>query len=132
MQLSEDEIVQKYAKRCGLCNRNTLLPCEFEWTCVSCGFSLIKRKHEFSKTQREKINFINQLKYAEHKIICICVDVYKLYESNDYKKVFEVLSTLKNWKLKMNNILILKYKDKLKNPDFEQNQYSKLDMIVLD
>ena len=37
MQLSEDEIIQKYAKQCGLCGRNTFLPYEYEWTCVSCG-----------------------------------------------------------------------------------------------
>ena len=26
--LTEDEIIHKYAKRCGHCNRNTLLPYE--------------------------------------------------------------------------------------------------------
>ena len=28
--LSEDEIIQKYGKKCGHCNRNTLLPSEYE------------------------------------------------------------------------------------------------------
>ena len=51
MQLLAVEIKQKNAKRCGHCNRNTLLPYEYEWTCVSCGFNLIKRKHELSKFQ---------------------------------------------------------------------------------
>ena len=32
MELTEDEIIQKYAKNCGHCNRNTLLPYEYEWT----------------------------------------------------------------------------------------------------
>ena len=32
MELTEDEIIQKYGKRCGHCNRNTLLPYEYEWT----------------------------------------------------------------------------------------------------
>ena len=73
----------------------------------------------------KKINFMNQLKYAERKIFCICVDVYKIYEGDDYDKLFEVLSTLKNKKLKVNNILIEKYKDMLENPDFEKNQYSR-------
>ena len=61
---------------------------------------------------------------AEQKIFCICIDVYKIYEGDDYDKIFEVLSMLKNKKLKINNILIEKHKDMLKNPDFEQNKYS--------
>ena len=46
----------------------------------------IKRKHELSKIRFKKINFINRLKYAEHNFFCICVDVYKNYEGNDYDK----------------------------------------------
>ena len=44
----------------------------------------------------KKINFINRLKYAEHKIFCICVDVYQIFEGNDFDKIYEALSTLKN------------------------------------
>ena len=40
-------------------------------------------------------NFINRIKYAAHKNFCICVDVYKIYEGNDYDKIYEVLSILK-------------------------------------
>ena len=29
MELTEDEILQKYAKRCGPCTQNTLLPHDF-------------------------------------------------------------------------------------------------------
>ena len=118
MNLSEDEIIQKYSKNCGHCNRNILLPYDYEYTCFSCGFNVIKRKHELSKIQRKRINFINRLKYAEVKILSISVDVYKIYESNDYDKLFEVLSTLKNKKLKINNTIIEIYKDMLKNPNF--------------
>ena len=50
--------------------------------------------------------------------------LYRIYEGDDYYKIFEVLSTLKNKKLKINNILIENYTDMLKNPDFEQNKYS--------
>ena len=124
MNLSEDEIIEKYGKRCGHCNRNTLLPYEYEFICLSCGFNVIKRKHELSKVQRKKINFINRLKYAEVKIFAICVDVYKIYEGVDYNEIYKVLSTLKNKKLKINNTLIEIYIDMLKNPDFEQNKYS--------
>ena len=137
MNLSEDENIKKYAKHCGHCNRNTLLPYEYEWNCISCGFSLIERKHEPTKKQRKKINFINRLKYAELKTFCICVDVYKIYEGNDYDKLYEVLSTLK--KLKINHILIEKYKDRQKfliskkiNGQEQQKVYLKLDMTVID
>ena len=70
------------------------------------------------------MNFINILKYAEVKIFSICVDVYKFYEGDDYDKIYEVLSTLKNKKLKLNNILIVKNIDILENNNFEQNHYS--------
>ena len=73
MNLSEDEIIQKYAKRCGHCNRITLLPYEYEFTCFSCGFNVNKRKHELSNScYSEKKIFINRLKYAEVKIFSMC------------------------------------------------------------
>ena len=124
MELSEDQIIEKYAKKCLHCNRNTLLPYEYEFTCFSCGYNVNKRKHELSKIQRKKINFINRLKYAEQKIFCICIDVSKIYEGIEYDELYKVLSTLKNKKLKLNNILIENYKDMMKNPNFEQNNYS--------
>ena len=123
--LSEDQIIEKYAKRCGICKRNTLLPYEYEFTCFSCGYNVNKRKHELSRIQRKKINFINRLKYAEVIIFSICVDLYKVYDGDDYDEIIKVLSTLKNKKLKINNILIENYKDMIKNPDFEQNYWSR-------
>ena len=95
MELSEDEVIKKYGKNCGHCNRNTLLPYEYEFTFFSYGYNVIKRKHQLSKTQGKKINFINRLKYAELKIFRICVDVCKIYEGSDYDRLYEVLSTLK-------------------------------------
>ena len=95
MNLSEDEITQKYAKNCGHCNRNTLLPYEYEWSCFSCNYVVSKRKKELSRIQRKKINFINRLKYAEQKIFCICIDVYKIYEGDGYDEIYKILSTLK-------------------------------------
>ena len=78
MELTEDEIVQKYGKQCGHRNRNTLLTNEYEHTCFSCGYNVKKRKKELSKIQRKKINLINRLKYAEQKLFCICIDFYKI------------------------------------------------------
>ena len=120
-----DEIIQKYGKNCGHCNRNTFFPYEYEFTCFSCGYNVNKRKYELSKIQRKKINFINRLKYADQKFFCICIDVYKIYEGDDYDEIYKVLSTLKNKKLKINNILIEKYKDMVKNPEFEQDYWSR-------
>ena len=124
MNLSEDEIIQKDAKNCGHCNRITLLPYEYEFTCIACGYNVNKRKHELSKIQRKKISFINRLKYAESKIFSICVGLYKIDEGDDYDEIYKVLSILKNKKLKINNTLIVIYKDMLKNPNFEQNKNS--------
>ena len=104
--MSEDEIIQKFAKRCGHCNLNTLLPYEYEFSFIVCGYNVNKRKHELSKIQRKKTNFMNRLKYAEVKIFSICIDVYRIYDGDDYDKIYEFLSTLKNKKLKMNNALI--------------------------
>ena len=109
MELTEDEIIKNYAKQCRHCNRNTLLPYEYERTCISCNYNVSKRKYELSKIQRKKINFINRLKYSEIAIFSKCVSVYKIYEGDVYDKLFEILSTLKNKKLKINNTLIEKY-----------------------
>ena len=125
MELNEDLIIEKYGKQCGHCNGNTLLPYEYEWTCFSCGYNVNKRKHELSKIQRKKINFINRLKYAEVKIFCTCIDSYKIFEGDDYEEIYKILSTLKSKKLKINNTIIEIYKDMLKNPDFEQNCWSR-------
>ena len=65
------------------------------------------------------------MKYAEHKILCNCIDVSEISEGNEFDRRYEVLSTLKNKKIKMNNMLIEKYKDMLEKPDFEQDYWSK-------
>ena len=62
MELTEDEIIENYGKHCGHCNRNTFLPYEYEFTCIVCGYTVNKRKHELSKIQRKKINFMSRLK----------------------------------------------------------------------
>ena len=54
MELKEDEVIQKYGKKCSHCNRKMLLPYEFEWSCFGCGYNVIKKKHELTKFQRKK------------------------------------------------------------------------------
>ena len=99
MELTEDEIIEKYVKQCRHCRRNTLLPYEYEWTCFSCGFNVNKLKNELSKIQQKKINFINRFKHAEVKIFSICVNLYQIYEGDDYDEIYKVLSTLKKIKI---------------------------------
>ena len=77
-----------------------LPPYEYEWTCFGCGYNVIKRKHELFYIRRKEINFINRFKYAEHKMFCFYKEVYKIHEGNDFDKIFEDLSKLKNKKLK--------------------------------
>ena len=62
MEITEDQKFEKYGNHCGHCNRNTLLPYEYEFTCFSCAFNVSKRKHELSRIQRKKINFYQQNK----------------------------------------------------------------------
>ena len=95
MELTEDEIIQKYAKNCGHCNRNTLLPYDYEFICIACGYNVTKRKHELSKIQRKRLILINRLKYAEQKIFSLCIDVYKIYKGDDFYEIYKVLFTLK-------------------------------------
>ena len=67
-----------------------------------------------SVKNNENFFFIKTLSYAEQKVFCICVDVYKIYEVNVYDKIYNILSTLKGKKLNINNVLIEKYEDLLK------------------
>ena len=86
MELTEDEIIQKDAKQRGHCSRNTFLPYQYEWSCFSCNYNVIKQKHDLSKIQRKNMSFVNRLKYVEHKIFCLCIEVYKIYEGDDFDK----------------------------------------------
>ena len=58
-------------------------------------------------------------------MFCICVDAYKTYEGDDYDKIYEISSTLKNEKIKINNILIEKYKETNEHLEFEQDHWSR-------
>ena len=47
------------------------------------------------KYNEKKMNFINRKKYAENKIVCNCMEVYKIYEGNDFDKKCEAFLTLR-------------------------------------
>ena len=55
MELTEDQIFEKYAEQCRHCSRILLLPYEFEFICISCGLNLLKRKQEITKIQKKII-----------------------------------------------------------------------------
>ena len=71
MEQTEDENIQKYVKKCLQCLRNTLLLYKCEFTSISCGYNLIKRKNELSKVQRKRINFIIRLKCAKKNFVFV-------------------------------------------------------------
>ena len=76
MEFTENEIIGKYGKHCGHCNRNTFLPYEYEWTCVSCGFNLIKRKHQLTKIQRKKNKIYQSIEIRRTQnilLLCRCI-----------------------------------------------------------
>ena len=57
MQLTEDEIIPKYAKHCDYFRKNTLLPYEYEFTCIVCGYIVIKRKNEKNFKEKNKFSY---------------------------------------------------------------------------
>ena len=64
--------------------------------CVSSGYNVLKQKRERSKRQRIKTIFINRLKFDQHKIFGLFMDVYKVFVGNNLNKIFEVISKLKS------------------------------------
>ena len=73
MELTEDEIIEKNGKKMWSLQSKNLLPCEHEFTCFSCGYNVIKRKHELSKVQRKRITFYQSLRICRtQKFLPIC------------------------------------------------------------
>ena len=44
MILTDEQIIEKYAIICPSCNRKTMLPYAYEWTCLICSLNIIKSK----------------------------------------------------------------------------------------
>ena len=62
----------------------TLLPYEYEITCISCGYTVMKRKQWICKIQRKKVVFIRRLERAQHNFFCKFCNIYNLYGGNDF------------------------------------------------
>ena len=60
MELTEDEIIQKYGKRWGIVTE--ILPYEYEYTCFSCGFNLIDKNTNSLKYNEKKNKFFESLR----------------------------------------------------------------------
>ena len=54
MELTKDKKIESYAKQGLQCTRNTSLPYEINWTCLSCEYNVIKRENDHTKIQRTK------------------------------------------------------------------------------
>ena len=69
MEFNEDELFLKNAKQCIQCMRKTLVLwiCEYEFTCIASGYSVIKQKNELKKFSRENMNSSNRLKMVNIK-----------------------------------------------------------------
>ena len=130
MQLSEDEIIKNMLNIVDIAIETHYYHTNMNGLVSHVDITLLNENMNSLKFNGKKINFINCLKYAEFKIFCICVDVYQINEGDDLDKTSEVLSTLKNRKLKINTILIEKYKDMLENPNFEQDCWSRTAMGI--
>ena len=95
---------------------------QYEWTCYFCNYNIIKQNHELTLSQRKRQTFSLRLKYAERKIITICTDIVQIYNGDDYDKIIECLSTLKNKILYIKKELVELYKNMDEN--FEQTYIS--------
>ena len=62
MGLTKGKLIEKYPKEVMHCLRNTSLPYEYEWTCLSCGYNVIEGIIQFTKIQRGKISFYQPTK----------------------------------------------------------------------
>ena len=54
MELTEDQGIENYGKQYLICTQKTLLSYEYEFTSVSCGDNVMKRKHELSRNNEKK------------------------------------------------------------------------------
>ena len=65
MELTEDFFFEKHRKRRIHFMSYCLVQSEYEFSCMTCEFHVMKRKNEHTKVQRKKLNYLsNRLKHA--------------------------------------------------------------------
>ena len=84
---------------------------QYEWSCYFCNYNIMKQNHELTLTQRKRLKFSSRLKYAEKKLIVFASDVMQIYDGEDYNRMLEVLSQIKNKKLNIKKDLIKYYNE---------------------
>ena len=116
MEINEGEVIESKLKNACISYEKTFCLIKMNY-CLH----IIKKSREITELQRKKIGFINRLKYAQHKILCIYIDLYKLYEVNDFIQFFDVLSRIRDRKLRIK----IEVTEKNKNIDekFGQSHY---------
>ena len=67
MELTEDQTIEDYAKQGGHWQRNSLLPYEYEFTCISFNYNAKKNENMSSLKIKEKNNFYNYIKIGQRK-----------------------------------------------------------------
>ena len=79
MELTENEIIENYAEHCRHCNRNTLLPYEYELTCFSCGYNVRKTEGRTIKNLKTKNNFYQSIEICRtQNFLHMCRCIYSL------------------------------------------------------
>ena len=81
--------------------RNTLLPYDYQLTCLSFEYNVLGQKNELTKFQQK--NNITRLDYAEKRKKLFVSMCKKLYGDDDFKEILNVLTGFKNKKLKGEN-----------------------------
>ena len=60
------------------------------------------------------MNFVNRLKHAQHKTFCNCIHISNFFEGDDLENMVVCLTSVKNRKLYIKNVLIGKKQKLLK------------------
>ena len=96
MGMTEVEKIEKYGKQCMQCTPNTLLPYEYDLTCFSFNYNVIKRKDEITACKRKK-NFIKRLKDVRERLFVFVLMFKKYMKMKIYMKILMFYQDSKVW-----------------------------------
>ena len=65
------------------CLRNAILPDDYEWTCFSCGFNVMKQNNQLTISPGNKLNLFDGIKCSEKKMFVNCTDKSRICEGDD-------------------------------------------------